>query len=319
MKKFYIPTIAGVAALLLLSAIVYNFTVLKNDEIASWHMINVNGGKLQGDANFLLIGDATVMIDAGYASEAKKAVIPYLRELGVKSIDHFFITHPHKDHYEGLAVILDAGIKIRNLYYKIPKPEIKDCCYDQQHFLKFVNYAGDRGAKLIQPAKGFRLALPHSTELEILHAQEGNLPNVRFDMNDLSMVMKWSVNGSTVLFTGDLNKKLGGILSSDQRMQSDFLKMPHHGAASLAPNSFFEAVDPGYVLVPGPESVWCGDRGSRPRKWTIERKIPTWVNGINGHVKVEFKPDETVISPEKIDGKCKLRAFGQLSVKKGGS
>jgi len=126
--------------------------------------------------------------------------------------------------------------------------------------------------------------------------------------------MQWRVNGLTVLFPGDLNKKLGGILSKDHRMQSDFLKMPHHGATSLAPNTFFESVDPGYVLVPGPEQVWCGDRGARARKWTIARKVPTWVNGINGNVKVEFKKSETLISPEQADGKCKLREFGQLSI-----
>lgn len=317
MKNFYKPGIIVVSIVLLLSVTFYRVNQSLGDSIASWHMINVNAGKLQGDANLLVIGDTTVMIDAGYASEAKKAVVPYLRGMGIESIDHFFVTHPHMDHYEGLAVIIDAGIKVKNLYYKIPAPEIEDCCYDERHFLKFINYAGDRGAKLIQPETGFKLALPHSTVLEMLHAQEGNLPDVKFDVNDLSMVMKWSVNGSTVLFPGDLNKKLGGMLSSDQRMQSDFLKMPHHGASSLAPNAFFETVDPDYVLVPGPEQVWCGERGARARKWTMARKVPTWVNGINGNVKVEFKRDETYIIPEKIDGKCKFRAFGQLSIQKG--
>jgi len=315
MKKFYIPGIILVFVALLLSVIFYSFNPRIDVPIASWHMINVNAGKLQGDANFLVIGDTNVMIDAGYASEAKKAVIPYLGKLGIKSIDHFFISHPHRDHYEGLAVIIDAGITIKNLYYKIPAPEIEDCCYDERDFLKFINYAGDRGTKLIQPQTGFKLSLPQNTTLEILHAQEGNLPDVKFDINDMSMIMQWRVNGLTVLFPGDLNKKLGGILSKDHRMQSDFLKMPHHGATSLAPNTFFESVDPGYVLVPGPEQVWCGDRGARARKWTIARKVPTWVNGINGNVKVEFKKSETLISPEQADGKCKLREFGQLSIK----
>jgi beta-lactamase superfamily II metal-dependent hydrolase len=138
-----------------------------------------------------------------------------------------------------------------------------------------------------------------------LHAQEGNLPDANLDVNDLSLIMKWNINGSSVLFPCDLNKKLGGILSNDKRMRADFLKMPHHGAASLAPNAFFDAVDPDYVLVPGPEGTWCGERGLRPREWTMSRKLPTWINGIHGHVKVEFKRDEAVISPEREDGKCK--------------
>jgi len=34
--------------------------------MVSWHLIDVNYGRLQGDANLLIIGDTTVMIDAGY-------------------------------------------------------------------------------------------------------------------------------------------------------------------------------------------------------------------------------------------------------------
>lgn len=308
--------ILTIVTVLLLSVASYlAFEKFADQPIASWHMINVNAGKLQGDAHLLLIGNTTVMIDAGYASEARKSVIPYLNELGIKQIDHFFVSHPHRDHYEGLAVILDAGISISNLYYKMPDPEVKDCCYDKRDFLKFINYAGDGGSKLIQPQTGFKLSLPQESTLEILHAQEGNLPGANIDVNDLSLIIKWKINGSSVLFPGDLNVHVGRVLSSDQRMRSDFLKMPHHGVESLAPDSFLNAVNPDYVLVPGPAGLWCGDRGSRPRKWTVKRKVPTWVNGTNGHIMVEFKRDETVVTPEIVDGKCKSKAFGRISIK----
>ncbi|HDZ79497.1 MAG TPA: MBL fold metallo-hydrolase, partial [Gammaproteobacteria bacterium] len=119
MKLSIKNTLVAVAIIVTVSAI-YTYALVSKMPVASWHMINVNSGKLQGDANLLIVGDETVMIDAGYASEARKAVIPYLKKLGIKKIDHFFITHPHRDHYEGLAIILDAGISIKNLYYKVP-------------------------------------------------------------------------------------------------------------------------------------------------------------------------------------------------------
>ena len=257
MKLINKPAIVIVVVLILAMSGYYIWLRLADQPVASWHMINVNSGKLQGDAHLLTVGNTNVMIDAGYITEARTFVVPYLNELGIKQIDHFFISHPHRDHYEGLVAVLNAGISIKNLYYKIPDPEVKDCCYSKRHFLKFINYAKDRGSKLIQPQTGFKLSLPHESTLEILHAQEGNLPDARFDVNDLSLIMKWKINGNSVLFPGDLNKKLGGILSTDPRMQANFLKMPHHGAASLAPNAFFDAVDPDYVLIPGPEWVWC--------------------------------------------------------------
>jgi len=282
--------------------------------IASWHMINVNFGKLQGDANLLVIGDRVLMIDAGYYQEAKQAVIPYLQKLGITKIDDFFISHPHRDHYEGMAAILDAGIKIDRLYYKIPAPEIRDCCYNKADFLKYVNYAKSQGATLIRPKTGLRLNLPQQSWIEILHAQEGNLPSTRLDINDMSMIMKWHIAGMTVLFPGDLNLGLGRYLSQDQRMRADFMKMPHHGARSLAPNRFLDTVNPDYVLVPGPEWIWCGERGSRPRKWVMKKKIPVWINGTNGTIRVDFGLKQTIITPERVNKACKLQAYGKLII-----
>ena len=277
----------------------------KNDTIVSWHLIDVNYGRLQGDANLLVIGDTTVMIDAGYAQEAKTAVLPYLQKLGIKKIDHFFVSHPHRDHYEGLAPIIDSGIRIDNLYYKIPAAEIEDCCYDKDHFLKFVNYAKDRGTNLFSPDAGFTLDLGKAISIEILHAQEGNLPDAKLDVNDLSLVMKLTVNDRTsVLFPGDLNLGVGTHLTGDVRMQAEYLKMPHHGLASIAPNSFFETVDPEFVLVPGPAHHWCGERGNQAREWVTAKRVPTWINGLNGHVVVEFKRDSSKVTADRPGKNC---------------
>jgi len=293
-----------VAILLVVSAY---YIINRNEPIASWHLINVNYGRLQGDANLLVVGDINIMIDAGYAQEAKAEVLPYLQKLGIQKIDHFFISHPHRDHYEGLAAILDSGISISNLYYKIPAPEIEDCCYDKKHFLKFIHYAKDHGSTLFSPKTGFKLDINQDVSLELLHAQEGNLANEKLDVNDLSLIMKLTLsNGTTVLFPGDLNRKLGQHLTGDTRMRADFLKMPHHGLVGIAPNSFFETVDPDFVLVPGPKHLWCSQRGAQAREWTNINRVPTWTNGINGHITVDFMRDKAIISPERVGDSCEL-------------
>jgi len=254
-----------------------------------------------------------MLIDAGYSSEAKTNVLPYLQNLNIDKIDHFFISHPHRDHYEGMAPILDSGIKISNLYYKIPSPEIADCCYDKKDFLKFIKYAKDHGTKLIEPKTGFTLQLGGNAQIDLIHAQEGNLPGIKLDVNDLSLIMKLTLStGASVLFPGDLNLKLGTYLSGNKALQSSFLKMPHHGLAGIAPNTFFDTVAPSFVLVPGPKYLWCSDRGAQARNWAESKKIPTWVNGINGNITVEFEKDKVIISPEIIDGECKFKAFGRI-------
>jgi len=290
---------------------------------ATWHMVNVNAGKLQGDANLIQIGQKTIMIDAGYHSEAKEHLLPYLRGLGIKQIDYFFVSHPHRDHYEGVRTLLENGIKIQKLFLRVPPKEICDreipwgCNYSD--VLNLVDEANQAGTFVIQPARGDLFDFGASSTIEILHAQEGDLPDQSLDINDLSLIMRWSINGIRVLFTGDLNQKVGALLSQDKRIQARFMKMPHHGAEGLAPNQFFDAVNPGYVLVPGPEWVWCSDRGARARQWTEAKKRPTWVNGLDGTVRVEFFRRYIQISPEFSDKGCRAGAPGPLTVSLGDS
>ena len=87
-------------------------------------------------------------------------------------------------------------------------------------------------------------------------------------------------------------------------MRAEYLNMPNHGLSSLAPNSFFDTVNPDYVTVSGPAGHWCGERGKRAREWTIKHNVTAWVNGINGHIQVNFESNETIIIPEKAEGKC---------------
>ena len=58
---------------------------------ATWHLVNVNATKLQGDANLIQTRKSVIMIDGGYYGEAEKFLIPYVSALGIKTIDHFFL------------------------------------------------------------------------------------------------------------------------------------------------------------------------------------------------------------------------------------
>ena len=285
---------------------------------ATWHLVNVNATELQGDANLIQTPNSVIMIDGGYYGEAEKHVIPYVTALGIKAIDHFFVSHPHRDHYEGLIALLDAGITVSNLHIRMPPKHICDreipwgC--DMKDIRSFMQKAIDHSISIHHPEVGFLYQVTPNSTLEILHAQEDDLPSDTIDVNDLSLIMKWSINDTTVLFTGDLNDKVGTVLSSDPRMRSDFLKMPHHGATGIAPNEFFDQVDPGYVLVPGPKWIWCGERGAQARNWVEQKQLPVWINGIDGNIKVDFFDDRIVITPEIDSKECKLHAFGRMEI-----
>jgi len=278
-----------------------------------WHMINVNFGRNQGDAHLLINGNVTTMIDAGYQGEAKAMVVPYLRKMGIKKIDHFFVSHPHRDHYEGMEAIQNAGIPIRNIYFNMPVESVRDCCYQRSHFLKYINAAKQRGARLHDIREGFKLEYSKDSVIEVLHAHRGTRINNRnVDVNDMSLIMRWTVKGWKTLFTGDLNHNVGTFLSTDKRMKADILKVPHHGGYGIAPKQFFENVGAQFNMFPGPAWVYTGERGALATTYSKANKIPHCVDGINGHVVLRFK-DKIMLSSQKPSFYC---ANGALNIKK---
>ena len=128
----------------------------------------------------------------------------------------------------------------------------------------------------------------------VLFAHDGiHTPVGKTDVNDMSAIMLLSNADMRALFTGDLNLALGSFLadSKDTRLKAQFLKMPHHGAENLAPNSFFDWVNPSVVIVPAPEKLWLSERSSRARNWAAAKMVGTYVTGSEGSVTVLLRPD----------------------------
>lgn len=157
----------------------------------------------------------------------------------------------------GLLTLLENSFQVNHLYLRVPPRKIYDreipwgC--DLKSVESLVSVARKHDTTNHSLETGFMLELPNGSSMKILHAQLDDLPESRIDMNDLSLIMKWSINDIDVLFTDDLNIRVGALLSDDERMQCDFMKMPHHGRTGLAPNSFFDKVNLRYVLLPTPK------------------------------------------------------------------
>src|SRR5690606_12325294 len=66
------------------------------------HFIDVD----QGDATLIQADDVVILIDAG--RHDRSDVVPYLRSIGIKSIDLLVGTHPHADHIGQFPEVLRA-------------------------------------------------------------------------------------------------------------------------------------------------------------------------------------------------------------------
>lgn len=276
----------------------------KTGDVVEYTMINVNAHALQGDAHLIRYNnDYAMLIDAGHHFEKHK-LLETLRGKGVDKVDVVFITHPHKDHYGGLWALLENRIAIAKVYMNIPDREVCDqeipwgCDYAEVLMLRDQFIKNNVKIEPIQP--GITIPLGQDGGLEVLFVFDGiHTPVGRTDVNDLSAILLLRHKGKKVLFTGDLNKKLGEYLTNfPEKIDADVLKVPHHGTESAAGNDFFSAVSPKYALVPAPEHLWLSPRSERIRTWFSAQSIPVFVNGMHGDIEVVLKNGDISVFSE---------------------
>ena len=130
--------------------------------------------------------------------------------------------------------------------------------------------------------------------LEVVQQLDASGPPVgSIDVNDTSTVLQFDVDDTSVLFSGDVNEAAGMRLVEHGLDLRDtvLLKVPHHGAESLPPDEFFDAIDPDYAFVPADETLWAHERTARTRAWLEAHDVPTFVSGEVGNVTVHLGGD----------------------------
>ncbi len=145
-------------------------------------------------------------------------------------------------------------------------------------------------------------------DFSVLIAFDGvNTPVGKTDINDMSLVMKLTNGATSVLFTGDLNRKLGNYLAEkfSKDLKSTLLKIPHHGATALPGPPFFEAVDPQIAFAPASKQLWADERSEQVRDFVKKWQIPVLVSGSHGHVTTLIRPKgfEVRTASERFSGR----------------
>jgi competence protein ComEC len=149
-------------------------------------------------------------------------------------------THPDMDHIGGFPeifqrfdvdMVLDTGVASDTSIYEMYKKE-RDA----------------EGAKIIQAETG-QVIVFGDVYFEVLFPGE-NLSEIK-DKNDTSIVIRVVYGEHEVLLTGDASKKVERFLVSKygESLQSDILKLGHHGSKTSTDKLFLETVSPEVVVV----------------------------------------------------------------------
>ncbi|KAA3619646.1 MAG: DNA internalization-related competence protein ComEC/Rec2 [Calditrichaeota bacterium] len=200
----------------------------------------------QGDATVIEIpGNKVILIDAGPVfpgyNSAQEVILPYLMQAGVNCLDKVIITHPHLDHYGGLAFLAE-NISMGQVIFA-------DTSYADKTFQKLVRSLRSKGV-VINIIKRGDVVTDFDPVLFYILGPTLEQAKIKRNWNHASLVLKLRYGNSTALFTGDT--ELQGefeLQKFDNFLVSNLLKAGHHGSKTSSGINFLQKVNPDWVTI----------------------------------------------------------------------
>ena len=193
------------------------------------HFIDVG----QADSILIEQNNEYMLIDAGN-NEDGQLLVNYFNNLGITSFKYVFGTHAHEDHIGGLDDIIE-NFTIENFYM----PEV---ITTTKTFEDVLDALEAKQVAFQTPKINDELTLKDSKikVLSILNDDE--------DLNDTSIVLRLKYGTTSFLFTGDASSTIEkNILNKE--IQSDVLKLGHHGSRYSTSKEFLKKVSPTYAII----------------------------------------------------------------------
>jgi competence protein ComEC len=212
----------------------------------------------QGDAIFIEAPNGNQMlIDGGEGSAV-------LRELGKalpsldRAIDIVLATHPDKDHIGGLPEVFARYDVSYFLEPGVPN--------DTAAYRALLSEVEKEEAEHILARRGMVLWLDEEVALTILFPDR-DLASAK-DTNIASVVARLVYGETEFLFTGDAPKSIEEYLVSiyGDAIQSDVLKVGHHGSRTSTSPMFLKAVTPAVSVISAGEQ----NRYGHPHKEVVD-------------------------------------------------
>ena len=238
----------------------------------------------QGDAAVVeLPGGAVWLIDGGglpFVAEAaddaerrhraaapgEQAVLRFLRWRRIDRIDVLVISHPHPDHYAGLAA-LAGRIAIGELW--VARDADADAAPAYHALVASLTAAG---ARVVHPPIGRPLAVAPGVAATVLGPDWAGAgiatADDLTDANDDSLVVRLDVAGRRLLFTGDAEEEQETeLLRAPAALRADVIKVAHHGSRTSSMPALVDAVAPALAII----SCGRGNRFGLPDEEVVDR------------------------------------------------
>lgn len=245
--------------------IFFNLSSIKNRHIYDMRISSLYIG--QGDCFIIQKNNTYYMMDAGSTSNNRAGeyvLAPHLKSRGINNIDIVFVSHADSDHTNAIIYLLENeyDITIKNLVMPIQAKT-------NERYNIIKNVAKNRNVNILYMKTLDKLNIDETTEFICL-SPDINDSLANEDINEQSLVIKFSYNDKSMLFTGDIGKQTEYKLINNKQvnnyLQSDIFKVCHHGSRKSNDRNFISKINPKIAVI----SCGINNSYSHPSKNTIK-------------------------------------------------
>lgn len=214
-------------------------------DLASQNILKVNFLNVgQGDSVFIETPQMHQILIDGGPDSAVLEKLQKLMPLADRTIDLVILTHPEKDHMQGLIEVLQ-GYRVS---YILWTGVVRDTP-EYQKWTAALTEEQEQGAKIMTVKSGQTIKAG-KVKIDILNPFENLAGKELEDSNDSSIVSRLVFKENSFLFTGDISSQAEkDIVSREVNLQSEVLKVPHHGSKYSTSELFLEKIKPEIAVI----------------------------------------------------------------------
>jgi len=229
----------------------------------------------QGDAVFIQTPDGIeILIDGGANSGVLSELSKHMSFFD-RDIDMIVGTHPDKDHIGGLVDVLER--------YNVSSVLTTENESDSAAYNAYATAVQAEGATVTYARRGQVFTLGASTTLEVLFPETDTTD---MESNAASIVLQLRYGETEVLLTGDSPKRIEEylVLTQGEHLQSDVLKVGHHGSRTSTSEMFLKEVDPQFAVISAEKNSRYGHPHVEVTDMLFNQRVKTYSTAQEGTV-----------------------------------